>query len=198
MDKLKMFKGETYYAGQYSGTLYTSINEFYKANTEEDIYLRISEEPKETFIEASCLLSQQWDSDYLQQVQEDLWPLLVHIYMARNFILNAVQHSDIQAATIMGRTNWQERSSHKSEPGKFHVLRLKNALDTMPSLIQDTTMTQKMNNAHHRLSKYLQGLLDTGCLKKKWDLFYDQYLRQIKNKLLNIYLVLKVGSIALS
>ena len=22
----------------------------------------------------------------------------------------------------------------------------------------------------------------TGCLKKKWDLFYDQYLRQIKHK----------------
>ena len=33
--------------------------------------------------------------------------------------------------------------------------------------------------------------------KKKWDLFYYQYLRQIKNKLLDIlYWILKVGSIA--
>ena len=124
MDKLKMFKGETYYAGQYSGTLYTSINEFYKANTEEDIYLRISEEPKETFNEANWLISQQYDLDYLQQMHENLWPLLCDVYMARYFILGSIYHSDIQAATIMGRTYWQEKSSHESELGKDYVLRL--------------------------------------------------------------------------
>ena len=143
-----MFKGETYYAGQYSGILYTSIEEFFKANTSEDIYLRISEEQKETLNEANWLILQQWDLDYIQQVQENLWPLLCHIYSARFFILHALRYSDIQAATITGRTYWQENSSHESELGKINVLRLKNALDTMLSLIQDITMTQKMKNAY--------------------------------------------------
>ena len=57
MNKLEMFKEETHYQGPYSGTLYTSIDEFLKSNTVEEIYLRSSKESKETFNEAKCLIS---------------------------------------------------------------------------------------------------------------------------------------------
>ena len=156
-----MSKGQGNYAGQYRGTSYTSIADFFDENTPEDIYLKMSKEPIESFNEANWLLSQQWDLDYLQQVQGDLWPLLVHVDMARNFILGAVYYSDIHAVTILWRTNWQKRSSHESELGEFHVLRLRSTLDKMPSLLQNTTMNQKMKNTHHHLSKHLQTLLGT-------------------------------------
>ena len=172
MDKLEMFKEETHYADQYSGKLDTLIDEFYKANT-DDFYFRTFEAPKETFKKADWLISHLLDEVYTiilshtELEQEDLHTLIAHAHMAKLFIFNVICSFDTQAATNMGRTHWQGKSSHESELGKFHVLRLKNALDTIPSLIQDITMPQKLKKASHQLLKHLQVLLDTYLIISK-------------------------------
>ena len=164
-----MFEDETHYANQYSGKLDTLIDEFYKENT-DDFWFRTLEAPEETYNKAEWLISHllnEVQNKLIRLGQEDLHTLFEHTYMAKLYIFMVISNFDTLAATNMGRTKWQGESSHESEYGEFHVLRLENALDTIPSRIQDITMTQKLKNASHHLLKFLQVLLDTYLIISK-------------------------------
>ena len=123
---IEMFDDETHHADQYSGKLDTLIDEFYKANT-DDFWFRTFEASDETLKKADWLISRLLDEVYnelLPLEQEDLHTLIEHAHVAKLYIFMVISNFDTQAATNMGRTHWQGESSHESEDGKFHVLRL--------------------------------------------------------------------------
>ena len=142
-----MFEDETHYADQYSDKLNTLNDEFYNTNT-DDFWFRTLEAPDKTFQKADWLISRLLDEVRgLPLEQEDLHTLIDHARGAKLYIFMVINNFDTQAATNIGRTHWQGVSSHESEQGEFHVLKLKNVLDTMPNLIQDIEMTQTMKNS---------------------------------------------------
>ena len=153
------FEDETKHTDQYRGKLDTLTDEFYKTNT-NNFFL---EEPDLNFQRPNwlikCLLG---EVRLLPLEQEDLHTLntlIGHASKARLDIFMFLGSFDALAATDFGRNHWQENSSHESELGKVHALKLQNAIDKIPSLIQDITMPQELKNANHLL-KLLQALLD--------------------------------------